>query len=230
MQNTDKSLLQDALELCDKAIRTKDDNDNFKKGFREISIGSVKTHEFQMGEDESILYYKYPETPELLRQNGVLDYFYWPDNDSYKKKSLGYHKVGFDYETAKEWIDKTIHSSISEYKPKARIEFDGTNVDVHLKNDDVRISFDTSRGKNDMKEVFAVLFNQYNQGNNIRLKKSEIALLVAKKRKIDVDDLPINFVKYAVSHINQRFGGNEKIKGLIEITSKNNEGYLIEVR
>lgn len=117
MENVKNDIIEDAILLCDKAIRTRNDCDAFKKGYREISIEGVKSHEFQIVPDESVLYYKYSDTPDRLKQAGVIDYSWFADiYNVYKSRSRGYNQIIFNYDNAEKWIKQEKNKRIKGQK------------------------------------------------------------------------------------------------------------------
>ena len=121
-----EDIYRDAIELCDKAIRTKDLRDMISP--REISIeSSVDTLN-----DRSFLHYKYIEIVTLLetariisivvedsQDNTQIDKWMSGFSKSTNKNSElhGYFKVYFDYEAAQDWINNQIQRIENPIKP-----------------------------------------------------------------------------------------------------------------
>lgn len=225
----DKTLLQDALQLCDKAIRSMNLNEDFKKGRREISIGTIVKGSYGILPDESVLYYKHQATSELLRQAGVITYSWWVDNHLTAKEAVqGYYKVIFDYNRAQQWMEEIIQSTIQPHIPKDRIRFDGSVLIIRLRDKEYPISFTTSRKTSDMKDVFSLLYDRYNKGDKTPLTANDIAFYVAKQRKINITDVRSDFVKTTISHLRKKLSSDERISGVVEIGYK--DGYFLIIK
>lgn len=222
-------IIKDALQLCDKAIRTMSQKEDFKTGRREISIGTLVKGSYGILPDESVLYYKYQATSELLHQAGVITYSWWVDNRQTAKEVVqGYYKVIFDYDRAHEWMEDTIQLAIHSNKPKSRIDFKGNLLIVHLKDGDYPLTFTTRRKTNDMRDVFSLLYDRHNKGDNSRMTTNDIAFFIAKQRKIEIQDLPNGFVKTTIRHIREKLSSDEHISGIVEIGYK--DGYFLIVK
>jgi len=230
MENTDKDLINDAVRLCDKAIRTKDDSEKISQGFREISIELVTIAEFDILPNKSILYYNNRRTPDLLAENDVLIYVWSSDyNQRQRQRSIGYKNVRFDYDKAQKWMDKVIKSLNKADHYKTRIEFNGNRLTVQLKDGSYPVIFTTKSGSNDMRDVFQLLFDNYNKGSRTSLNTNGILTSIAQIRNCEILDLTEGFVKTTIKNIREKLSSDNKISGLIEIIRKNG-GYILIVK
>lgn len=175
----DKDLLEDAIQLCDKAIRTMDDCENFKKGLREISIEAVKEHEYQIDWDDAVLSYKYTATPSKLQKDGVLSETFIPAiNSQYRKRSKGYLQVYIDYQKAKEWMDGAINQLLSKQKhhviiPEGRDHVYENGIFAIILKNNTQDVIDLSKSPR-VKPVFDVFYRLYTQSPQASFTQQEL--------------------------------------------------------
>jgi len=232
MENVKNDIIEDAILLCDKAIRTRNDCDTFKKGYREISIEGVKAHEFQIMPDESVLYYKYSDTPDRLKEAGVIDYSWFADIDNvYKSKSRGYHQIKFNYDNAEKWIKQEKNKRIKGQKQNIIIpdgkdhEYKNGILYVALQNKDYNILDLTNSPM--VKPIFDSFYNLYK--NSTTPFFSEIELLNEYKINTNEEIEWSRFVE-GVSDIKKRINKKEALKQRIVLEfDKKEQKYRFEI-
>lgn len=226
-------MTEDALQLCDKAIRTKEKNELFKKGLREISIEPVKTHEFQIGWDEEVIIYNYDSTPIRLQKEDVLSETWIPNiNASYKNTFRGYMQVYINYKNAKKWIDKTVKESLIPIKPRAVIPegqfyvYDKTNSEFRMFLHDgsiATVDFSTAKLA---KSCFESLYELHRRRKNTYFSRNEIQSVY---KELNGEGLDWNKFTDAVKHINQKFQ-NKHIEEQATLRYDRKQGkYLFEL-
>jgi len=211
----ENEVIEDAIQLCDRAIRTKGDNADFERGFREISIDNVKLHEFQtIRDDGNVLYYKNIKTPYLLQKNKIIDMDVWFSDirNASKKRAAGYFEVAFDYEKAREWMNRAIKKLLN--KPNHIIVPEGKDhvyengvFTIVLQNRMIDV-IDLSNSP-EVKPVFDTIYSLYKNSPKSYFSKQE---LIKEYEKISYHEIGWVSFTEKISDIKKRINKKNAFK------------------
>lgn len=199
----DKDLLEDAIQLCDKAIRTKKDSVDCERGFREISIGEV----FQTFFDGQVLYYKNHRTPRFLQKKGVIDMdkFFSDSRNDIKRRAEGYFEVVFDYIKAEKWMNSEINQLLNKPDHHVIIPagkdhiYENGIIAIALQNNTQDV-IDLSNSP-EVKPVFDVFYHLYAQSPQTSFTKQE---LLDEYKRVTYEEIAWNQFTKKVSDIKKR--------------------------
>ncbi|MFA5136140.1 MAG: hypothetical protein WC489_01980 [Patescibacteria group bacterium] len=211
MENVDKKdIIDDAFQLCEKAIRTKDDNFEYRIGIREISIEPI-FDDFRLNQDGKFLYYSQLETTNFLIRKEIIDVrndeekssITFIDDKYFPKKNIeakGFLKVNFNYEKAEDFINEIINKRIGNISGIINLSstFDSIKSEIIIGSTSINIKPNTK----EYELCKAILKNRTSK--NKVWEWEDIFYVFSRNDRDELNDYEINKFQHSIYNIGRQ--------------------------